>query len=170
MEEFQFEINYKNINLISEVGDFPDHKNLIYIFHANKIPPHIGWSEENKFYSLKATGIDLGLDTFKINHIVLKKKIPTLIVELKDLEYFEGNTNELFVKYGKGLSKDKTCLNPIDERLFKKVRHEKIGELLHSLKDKKLNMTFYGANLPTSFQGILNYSRIDIENRIFELQ
>lgn len=170
MEEFQFEINYKDINLINQVGDFPKHNNLIYIFHANKIPPHIGWSEENKFYSLKATGTDLGLDTFKINHLIIKKKIPTLIIELNDLEYCERNAHEIFLKYGTGLSKGKTCLNPIDKLLFNEVRHEKIGELLQSLIQNRMKLTFYGANLPTSFQGISNYSRIDIENRIFELQ
>ena len=170
MEEFQFKIDLKNIKLISSVSEFPDHKRLLYIFHANKIPPHIGWSENNTFYSLKATGLDIGLDTNKINHIVLKKKIPTLIVEIVDFVQNEHNTKNIFRSYGEGLDKGKTCLNPIDEVLFNQVKHDKIGDLLETLLDMRMNLVFYGVNLPQSFQGILEYSKDDIEKRIFELQ
>jgi hypothetical protein len=170
MEEFQFEIDYNNINHITEIGGFPNHKALLYIFHANKIPPHIGWSERDKFYSLKATGTDIGLDTLKINHIVLKKQIPTLIVELNDLDIDDKNTNEIFSKYGDSLEKGKTCLNPIDEILFNEVKHEKIGDLLQYLFEIRMNLIFYGVNLPRTFRGISNYSKIDIEKRIIELQ
>lgn len=170
MEEFQFEIDNKNIIHLSEVGDFPKHKALLYIFHANKIPPHIGWSESNSFYSLKATGADICLDTNKINHIILKKKIPTLIVQINDNESSQINTKGIFLKYGDGLQNGKTCLNPIDEVLFNEVKHDKIGELLQTLFDNKMNLIYYGVNLPHSFRGISNYSRIDIEKRITELK
>ena len=170
MEEFQFEIDNDNIIHLTKVEDFPKHKALLYIFHANKIPPHIGWSENNAFYSLKATGADIGLDTKKINHIILKKQIPTLIVELSGLEITNNNTNDIFSKYGTALEKGKTCLNPIDEVLFDQVKHEKVGDLLQSLFDKKMNIIYYGVNLPRSFRGISNYSRVDIEKRIIDLQ
>ncbi len=170
MEEFQFKIDYNNITHISKIADFPNHKGLLYIFHANKIPPHIGWSVRDKFYSLKATGADIGLDTFKINHIILKKEIPTLIVQLSDVPLNEKNIIDIFSKYGEGLQQGKTCLNPIDEVLFGQVKHEKIGDLLKTLFDNQINLIFYGVNLPLTFKGIFNYSKNDIEKRIIELQ
>lgn len=170
MEEFQFSIDYKSINPIDSLTEFPYQKRLLYIFHANKIPPHIGWSENNTFYSLKALGVDIGLDTNKINHIVLKKQIPTLIVEIVDLVKDNHDTREIFTSYGEGLDKGKTCLNPIDEVLFNRVKHDKVGDLLQTLLDMRMKLVFYGVNLPQSFQGILEYSKVDIEKRIFELQ
>jgi hypothetical protein len=170
MEEFQFKIDYNNIIPINSVSDFPKHKGLLYIFHANKVPPHIGWSQSNKFYSLKATGIDLGLNTFKINHMILKKQIPTLIVVLRNFSTQLDQTNKVFSSYGNSLEDGKTCLNPIDEVLFKQVQHEKIGDLLQTLLDYEMNLVFYGVNLSKSFQGIYNYSRSDIEKRITQLQ
>jgi hypothetical protein len=170
MEEFQFNIDYKNINHIGGIAEFPKDKGLLYIFHANKIPPHIGWSLNNKFYSLKAKGVDLGLDTLKINHIILKKQIPTLIIAIDDIAVDENLINKVFSSYGEGLQIGKTCLNPIDEVFFNEVKHEKIGDLLQTLIENKMNLTFYGLNLPDSFQGIFNYSKNEIEKRIFELQ
>lgn len=170
MEKFQFKIDSANIQSVNCITDFPINQGIIYIFHANKIPPHIGWSQNNQFYSLKATGVDIGLDTFKINHVILKKQIPTLIVALSDIDFDNRSTDQLFSRYGKGLEAGKTCLNPIDQVLFKQVKHEKIGDLLQSLFDIKKNLIFYGVNLPESFEGILNYSKNDIEKRILQLQ
>lgn len=170
MEEFQFKIDYKNIRHIKNSADFPEKKGLLYIFHANKIPPHIGWSVNDKFYSLKATGVDIGLDVFKINHVILKKQIPTLIVEISGLMVKEELTDQVFLSYGEALEKGKTCLNPIDEILFKQVKHEKIGDLLKTLFENQINLIFYGVNLPQSFEGIYNYSKNEIEKRIIELQ
>jgi hypothetical protein len=170
MEEFQFKIDYNNITHISSIADFPNDKGLLYIFHANKIPPHIGWSVKDRFYSLKATGADIGLDTVKINHIILRKEIPTLIVALSDVIIEEELTNQVFSSYGEGLQQGKTCLNPIDEVLFSQIKHEKIGDLLKTLFDNQINLIFYGVNLPLSFNGIFNYSKNDIEKRIIELQ
>ena len=170
MEEFQFKIDYSNITHISAIADFPNRKGFLYIFHANKIPPHIGWSVKDKFYSLKATGVDIGLDTAKINHIILKKQIPTLIVSLTDTVIKNNITDQVFSSYGKRLYAGKTCLNPIDEVLFSAVKHEKIGDLLKTLFDDKKKLKFYGVNLPKSFKGIYNYSKNEIEKRIIELQ
>lgn len=170
MEEFQFKIDYKNIRHIKNSTDFPEQKGLLYIFHANKIPPHIGWSENNKFYSIKAKGADLGLDTFKINHIILKKSIPSLIVVIENILTDLKSTNQIFSNYGKGIQMGKTCLNPIDEVLFSQIKHDKVGDLLQTLVQEGMNLTFYGVNLPESFEGIYNYSKNDIEKRIFELQ
>lgn len=170
MEEFQFKIDYKNINHICSISEFPNHIGLLYIFHANKIPPHIGLSKDNKFFSLKAKGVDLGLDSFKINHIILKKQIPTLIVALNGVSTDQNLLNEIFSSYGEGLQSGKTCLNPIDQVLFNHIKHEKIGDLLKTLFENKMNLIFYGVNLPESFKGIFNYSKNDIEKRIFELQ
>lgn len=170
MEKFQFKIDYHSIKHLSNLSDFPQQSPLLYIFHADKIPPHIGWSHNNQFFSLKAKGVDFELDISKINHIILNKRIPTLIIELKADSLAEMNSSFVFSKYGKQLSNGATCLNPIDEIIFGKVKHDKIGNLIDSLTNLNIISKIYGSQLSDSFEGIRYYTKNEIENRIFELR
>lgn len=170
MEQFQFRIDYQDIKHLSNLTDFPEQSPLLYIFHADKIPPHIGWSRNNQFFSLKAKGVDFELDIAKINHIILNKHIPTLIIELKDNSIKNINSSAVFSKYGKQLSDGATCLNPIDEIIFGKIKHDKIGDLIEILNDLNFISLIYGAQLPCSFKGIKYYTKSEVENRIFELR
>ncbi|HZH85872.1 MAG TPA: hypothetical protein VFD77_01055 [Brumimicrobium sp.] len=170
MEAYQYKISKKESKVITVMGDFPKDSTFLYIFHADKIPPHIGFVDHNLFYSLKANSIDLALNVDRINQMILRKKIPTLIIELNAFHLESDFILDLFGSYGNKLDSGITCLNPIDILLHGEVKHKKIGELLDTLtKNQRIQKVFSFA-LPENYNGIKNYSINDIENRIFELQ
>src|SRR5690554_4716222 len=130
METYQFKVKKEELEWISKWEDFPKNATFIYIFHADKIPPHIGFAHRNLFYSLKANSIDLALDIDRINQIIYRKKIPTLIIELNSFEIQNESILSLFQSYGNKLNTGITCLHPIDKLLHVDVKHKKVGELL----------------------------------------
>ncbi|MEX1190784.1 MAG: hypothetical protein WEA99_02340 [Brumimicrobium sp.] len=170
MEKYQFKVDQERINNLTSSNKIPKHGSFIYVFHADKIPPHIGFVIDTKFYSVKANGVDLALNISKILHLVQHKKIPTLIFELDEIKANEQLIYNIFKSYENKLSEGKTCLNPIDELIFKCVKHSKIGELINTLENQSKIKQIYGLNINSSFLGILNYSKNDIEKRIFELK
>ncbi|MDX1653225.1 MAG: hypothetical protein R3277_12075 [Brumimicrobium sp.] len=170
MEKYQFEPYPEKVRQISGLEEFPATGAFIYIFHADKVPPHIGLSVDGLFYSLKAKGADIGLKTDKINEIIHRKKIPALIIKLNLQLPAPSEVEKIFLAYGTFLQNGKTCLNPIDELIFGNVSHRKIGDLLKSLNVKDCIESIYIVNTGTAYKGIPDYSADEIEKRIFELQ
>ncbi len=141
---------------------------FIWVIHTNKIPPHIGISLNGKFYSLKVNGKDNGIDIDIILKVLEKKKIHTLFIELKTLEWFE--LEGVFDRFKDLSSPEITCLTPILEFFKEDSRIETVSELLVNLDKKNQIKSFFGLNLTTDFVGIPMYSKIDIQNRILKLQ
>ena len=48
---------------------------ILWVLHADKIPPHIGLSKNDQFYSLKVSGKDEGLPVRNVLQIIEKKNI-----------------------------------------------------------------------------------------------
>ena len=74
--------------------------NLLWVLHADKIPPHIGVSVNGLFYSLKANGKDEGVAIEGLLDIVNRRKISTLCFELNST-FDESTLSEEFRKFDK---------------------------------------------------------------------
>lgn len=167
MDQYQFEIIPDQVLPIDKL-EIQDDLTYLYVFHADKVPPHLGIVTHGLFYSLKANGIDLDLSVQKINALIERKKICTLIYEInKDLV---KDTREVFLTHGEHISKGETCLNPISEVYYENGHHTKVGELISDLLQEGFIKDIYAAYLPSNFSGILNYSIEEINDRIKKLQ
>ncbi len=166
-EQYQYKIDRNKIKSNKEL-DFREDRSYLYIFHAHKIPPHLGLIVNNLFYSLKANGVDFGLSNHKINALLNRKEISTLVVEI-DID-IDQQVEKVFNAYGDNIAEGRTCLNPISEFLFGHSKHSKVGELLKDLQDMNAIRALYGFYLPDNFNGIFNYSEEDINARIKNLQ
>ena len=75
---------YKISNIINaEKQKIDEQKCLLWVWHADKIPPHLGLSVEGRYFSLKANGKDFMTEIDAVLQIISKKKIKTLCFELK---------------------------------------------------------------------------------------
>lgn len=167
MDQFQYNISTDEIIPFNEL-EINDYHVYLYIFHAHKIPPHVGIISDGAFFSLKANGLDFDLAPEKINALIVRKEISTLIIKI-DLKPTR-DIREVFTTHGEHIRSGQTCLTPIDQYLFGHSNHKKIGELLSDLKRDNMISLVYGAYLPKDFKGIINYSTADINQRIETLK
>jgi hypothetical protein len=167
MDQYQFEISpneiisFDNLELIDEYT-------YLYVFHADKIPPHIGVVANGLFYSVKANSIDLDLSISKINSLIERKKICTLIFEINRTP--QTSIKQLFNDIDGKINTGETCLTPISNAYYINGKHTKIGELLSDLDTDRNVVKTYGAFLPKNFKGIHNYSSREINERINKLR
>lgn len=140
----------------------------IWIWHANKIPPHLGISVDGRYFSLKYNGKDVDLDVRKTLNILCKKQIPSLFVRLEKTILPE-KLNAVFQQFDKATSEGETCLRPILEVLDMEGK-ETIFELLNLLRERRECDLVYGINLPTGYNGIPLYGKEEIRLRLIQLE
>lgn len=142
----------------------------LWVFHANKIPPHIGISLNGLFYSLKVNSKDYRVEIDKILNIIQIKKIACLFVELKDVDTF--NLESVFKQVSKINDVYPSCLTPISVILGKDYHQkmERLSELLVILEKNQQIKSFFKLNLNPSFKGIKFYTKETIQQRIAELK
>ncbi len=170
MDPLQYSIPFDEIEHLDRKAAENLSGSLIYIMHADKIPPHIGWSVDQLFYSLKANGIDYDFPRMKLDTLLFSKSIPTLLIALKDNHSIE-RTRQSFEQFGQSINKGKTCLSPIDQIIHGPVGNAtRIGDLLRQLDNEKQIKKIYGIHIPDSYCGIAAYSAEDINARIQKLK
>ena len=158
--------NYRIDNIQMNEGVDVTKTNL-WVWHANKIPPHIGISVDNRYFSLKANGKDENVDLESIKLILGKKPIATLCFELNK-EIKAAKVNQVFNAYSTTVVGEITCLNPI-KSLLDCEGADKLIELLKELYATNSISRVVGFNIPDDFEGICDYSINDIHDRLTKL-
>jgi hypothetical protein len=161
--DFEFDsidFNIENLNL---------QKNLLWILHADKIPPHIGISAEAHFFSLKVSGKDEYMPVFKLIDILNFKKISSVVIELDSCitEYELANK---YKKFDRAEDLGSSCLIPIKELFFPDSKVNRLKDFLDILKEKKLINRVFGLNLTDTYKGISYYTIEEIEFRLEKLK
>jgi hypothetical protein len=141
----------------------------LWVWHADKIPPHIGISLDGAYYSLKVKGKDLGISVLRLLDLIKKKGCATLIFEL-DIHLTRDQADDVFSNYEKASTSVATCLTPIKDLMHCGEEVEKLADLLHILSQKDVLGKVFSLNLKDNYQGIPAYSKKEIENRLNELQ
>ncbi len=140
---------------------------LLWVWHVDKIPPHIGISTRGSYYSLKANGKDEGLVLSLIESIIEKKKIKTLVFAL-DREFSIEEVDTIFSQFTETVPLKITCLNPI-KSLLSFNEAGKLSELLSALDGNDLILDVYGYNIGNQFGGLEKYTEKDIHSRLIKL-
>lgn len=164
MYNFQF----KNITILSS---FTEEKStfekgvFLWIWHANKIPPHIGISVDGFYFSLKVNGKDESIPLSKIQTLIETKRIGTFVVEVNQM-ISKDDVKSSFLNHSVALSNQTTCLTPIQEILGFKDEKYILSELLINIQAKNALGKVFSINLERDFNGILAYGKEEIENRL----
>lgn len=142
--------------------------NFLWIWHADKIPPHVGISVDGIYFSLKFNGKDDGIPTEITLKIIEQKQIPSVLVELKN-DISLNLVQTIFDSFEKTQSNQITCLSPIVE-LSEKQNIDKLSSLLFELKKSNQIGTVFGKFLPENYDRIPEYSVEEIHLRLKKLQ
>ena len=147
--------------------DFSKKDCLLWVWHADKIPPHIGFSIGDNYYSLKANGKDENVALDKIISIIQRKKIKTLSFVL-NLKLELSDLKNIYSAYETTIPGEITCLTPIKKIVGNSIAM-KLTELLEDLYSKEMIHKVYGYNVDDSFEGLCNYSVSEIHSRLEKL-
>lgn len=145
---------------------------FIWIFHANKIPPHIGISIDGLFYSLKVTNKDIEVDYKRVIEIINQKKIQAVFVEINNSNSnINENIHQIFSKIDIINNCNSSCLEPLVQVLVEtsSLEIERLSQLLVNLQNQDRIQAYFQLNLDPDFEGIQFYTKEKIQQRIEEL-
>lgn len=169
MYSFEFDKSIP-FTLLKEINSIEFSEGVfIWIWHANKIPPHIGVSIDGKYFSLKVKGKDEQLPVNKIKDIITKKSIGTFIIQT-DFNSNLKNVASVFKRFTKAESLKTTCLNPIQEIYGLKGKKMILAELLNNFQTKGIITKVFSINLDAECRGIPKYGKKEIEARLIHLE
>lgn len=148
--------------------ELPEHmlqKTFIWIWNADKIPPHIGISTGKDYYSLSYRKSERLL-TASMLRKAKKASIPLVLVEIPK-EVIRKDATVIFSGYHRAID-GITCLHPIRE-VMQLDQVNQLADLLTYLQSYDLITQVNGLNLPGNYRGIPAYSMEDILERIRSL-
>ena len=152
---FIFPSNFVSLNKI----DF--NNPVLWILNNHHVPPHIGFSFQNKYLSLKAYGKDVDKPVVDLINKCNYKKIPIILVELK-LEISSEKVYQFYNKYNFAGDKSSTCITPILEILSFSNTSLILPELLQILFNQKKISSVSCINQADSKIGIRKYNRNEV--------
>ena len=157
-----YSYTFHHIGTLSEL-DFS--RNIIWVFHATKIPPHIGFSAENTFYSLKVSGKDEALNGQNVLDLIRRRGIPSLLVQLNTDQPVEELHNA-YSTFATAVYGQTTCLTPI-RNLLGQPEALQLSDLLFRMNDRIEKVA--GIHLPEDYMALPSYSMEDIQMYIHQL-
>ena len=161
MSSFPFHTILKNLPT-----DWNSKKHL-WIWNPDKIPPHIGISDGDNYFSLTFRGIEQ-LHVPEILKKANRSKTPFLVIELEQTS-FQTDFSQIFNQFEKAKVNGPTCLYPIKAICGSSNRVNQLSDLLVEIQQNQQKWTVYGAHLPLGYSEIPAYSVADIMIRIDEL-
>ena len=160
MSKFDFE------TILHEVPSKWSERSFIWIWNADKIPPHVGISVGRDYFSLTYKKAE----HLQVSSMLKKAKranIPLVFVAVRNqLDVLE--VERCFFQYQRA-NKHTTCLFPIKQVFHLGEQVKQLADLLLHLHENEAISAVYGLNLPADYQGISDYSIGDIQKRIQEL-
>ena len=156
-------------NSFCKIEDVNFKQSVLWIINNDKKPPHIGFSFNNKYFSLKANGLDLGLESNSVLNFLNNKNTPFILVQLVD------NTNKsdlfsVFESFKLNGSLDQTCLTPVLKTLNLEGQNLLLPDLLSLLREKNKIRNVACFNQQGNQVGIVKYSKEDIIKRIYDIK
>lgn len=139
----------------------------LWIWNADKIPPHIGISVGKDYFSLTYKEVERKQTTSMVAK-AKRSQIPLLLVRLTQNLTSEAVQAE-FSNYKKAEVGGPTCLFPIRELVGAQESVQQLAQLLDFLSTQQGELEVFGVHLKQDFRGLTPYSVDQIMKRINEL-
>lgn len=140
----------------------------LWLWNADKIPPHIGISEDDRYYSLTYKDCEVAESATGKKMQADRAGVPLVLVKLSDSIQF-GNFDAVFARYTSAIADKTTCLKPVLEVLSANEDVAQLSQLLKLLEKEKNLKEVFALHLTPDYSGIAAYSVSDILQRIGHL-
>jgi hypothetical protein len=155
----------------------------IWLFHADKVPPHLGLSINGRYFSLLYNKLTCNVDMAKVLRTIKSKNIPTLVVEIVQQENTQVNNleiaNKIFCEFEELSKTHVTCLTPL-KRTVGKIVNINLSEcnVIFDVIDKCLDANvklrfrhlFLGPSIDKNVFQMQHYSINEVKERIKKLR
>ena len=147
---------------------FPSEQACLWIWNPLEVPPHMGISVDNAYFSLKWNGKDEALNCSEMIQRIQRKNIPVLAVQL-EANFSKDDCIKVFNYYDRTVPNSITCLAPIKD-LLQLSSPTKLSELLDLLTENQQVKSVIGFNIPSNSIELPEYSleeiHLHLQNRI----
>jgi len=140
----------------------------LWIWNPDKIPPHLGISRGQNYFSLTYRECEIQKSVQTLARKVKRGKLSLVLVDLSDWS-FQRDFTTVFEQYDCARAGGPTCLTPLKEIVG-------LGEEIHQLADllKEIEISgklkqVFAVNLESTYRGIPDYSIEEIMRKIKEL-
>jgi hypothetical protein len=157
MNTFKFE------TIIAELPKFEKDELFIWVWNADKIPPHLGLSCGKNYHSLTYKGVD----EFMVGTMIRKLKrseIPTLFVRVES--ELNSDLSRLFQSFERAKPGVSTCLSPIKMAFGIEDTVKQLSGLLAQIQEQGKLGRVYGMFLNEDYSSLPVYGWEDIVSRI----
>lgn len=137
----------------------------LWIWNADKIPPHIGISRGQNYFSLTVRGTEVQKSVIAMVHKARRVEIPLVLVDISDWPIKKDFTS-VFQHYHKALPEGPTCLTPLKAVLEISEPVNQLAELLTEIENRGQLKQVFAVHLTEGYRGIPDYSPEDIRSRI----
>lgn len=154
--------NFKQIERL-----FPSFDNttvLLWVWNADKIPPHIGVSVGKSYYSLTYKGVE-ELQTSSMIRKVKRLQIPILFIALEK-EATAESVSAIFQQFDRAAPGGATCLSPVKSLFSTSDDIVQLAAFLSLMEQKELLKQVNGMFLKPEYSALPSYSWMDIVQRI----
>jgi hypothetical protein len=137
----------------------------LWIWNADKVPPHIAVSHGPNYFSLTYRGCEIRKNVSAMVRKARRTAIPLVLVNISDWP-FERDFTAIFERYDRAKVGGPTCLTPVKEVLALPDRVAQLAELLTEIEKHRELKQVFAVNLNRTYRGIPPYTVSEIMSRI----
>jgi hypothetical protein len=141
---------------------------FIWIWNADKIPPHIGISRGQNYFSLTYRNCEIQKSVTSMVRKAKRSGVPLVMVDISDWEIKQDFTT-VFQQFEKARAGGPTCLSPVKATLGMGDEIRQLSDLLTEIKRCGKMKQVFALHLGPAYQGIPDYSVSEIMSRIEHL-
>jgi hypothetical protein len=141
--------------------------NWLWIWNADKIPPHLGMSVGKEYFSLTYREVEHKLTSSMITK-AKRSQIPLLLMRLP-AAIDPLKVQQVFLSFDKAVVGGPTCLHPIRELLGAPEWVQQLAHLLGFIAKEQGTLEVFAVHLGEEFAELPKYSVDQIMKRIDEL-
>lgn len=146
----------------------PETGTWLWIWNADKIPPHIAISNEKQYFSLTFKECEIAKSVSGMIRKAKRARIPLVLVDLSAVA-IQADFRSSFQQYERAVANQSTCLSPIKDVLGVSPTISQLSELLTELEQTDKLKEVFALHLADNYYGIPAYSVSDIMQRIEQL-
>ena len=158
MASFTFE------HIIRQSPSFDNDEVYIWVWNADKIPPHLGLSLGKNYLSLTYRGVE-DFQTATMLRKIKRLNVPMLFVKIS-VSADQQKLLDTFSSYERAKPGGATCLSPIKDVLQASPEVIQLSLLLQFLEKHQQIESVFGVNLPDDYHSLPEYGWQDIVKRI----
>jgi len=140
----------------------------LWIWNADKVPPHIGISRGQNYFSLTYKQAEIQKNVAAMVRKAKRSGIPLVLVDLSGL-VFQHDFTTIFQQYERAGMNGATCLSPVKQVLGISVNVKQLSELLTEIETAGKMKQVFAIHLTSAYKGIPDYTVSEIMQRIEQL-